>query len=79
MSCHFVHRLWVGVMHHVCEDHYWAEGQCQHEPMSDPGAGKQWIDPAATAAETDLVFDRRWLNFLSYYVHNRHTGNLEVV
>ena len=73
-------RLWVGVMHHVCGNHHWAEGKCQHDPMSDPGDGKQWIEPTSTAADTlrDLVFDRKWLNSLSYYVHNRHTGTLEV-
>ena len=80
LNCALLQQLWVGVMQHVCGDHHWAEGQCQHEPMSDPGEGKEWLDPSSTAAETlrDMVFDRKWLSSLSYYVHNRHTGTLEV-
>ena len=68
-------------MHHVCGDHDWAEGHCLHESMAEAGEGKQWVDPTSPAAETlrDLIFDRRWLNSLSYYVRNRHTGNLEVI
>ena len=48
--------------------------------MLEPGEGKTWIDPSSPTAESlrDLVFDRRWLNSLTYYVRNRHTGNLEV-
>ena len=78
--CFIVQQLWVGVLHHVCGDHHWAEGQCQHEPMSEAGEGKQWTDPASTAAETlrDIVFNKQWLKSLSYYVRNRHTVNLEV-
>ena len=52
------------MIHHVCGDHEWAEGQCLHEAMTEPGEGKEWIDPASPAAETlrGLIFDRRWLN-----------------
>ena len=45
--------------------------------MTEAGEGKQWIDPAAETLR-DVVFDKQWLKSLSYYVRNRHTGNLEV-
>ena len=73
-------KLWVGIIHHVCGDHAWAEGHCHHEPMSEPGEGKQWIDPTSPAADQlrDIIFDNGWLNSLQYYTRNRHTGKLEV-
>ena len=74
-------KLWVGVIHHVCGDHEWAEGCCHHEPMSEPGEGKQWVDPTSPASDQlrDIIFDNRWLNSLQYYTRNRHTGKLEVL
>ena len=51
-----------------------------HEPIEFSGEGMEWLDsesPAASALR-DVIFDGRWLNSLSYYVRNRHTGGLEV-
>ena len=74
-------QLWVGVMHLFAEIITGLkENVSMIRCLIDPGDGKQWIEPTSTAAETlrDLVFDCKWLNSLSYYVHNRHTGTLEV-
>ena len=46
-------RLWVGVMC-TMSVHHWAEGQCQHEPMSEPGEGKEWIYPTCLIATDTL-------------------------
>ena len=70
----------MSLIHHVCNNHEWASGKCQHEPLQCPGEEREWLDPESPAAEVlrDITFDRRWLNSLEYYVRDRHTGSLEV-
>jgi len=36
--------MWVGVMHHVCNEHLWATGCCQHEPLEEGSQDKPWME-----------------------------------
>lgn len=67
-------------MHHVCNSHNWVYGKCLHDHADQPGEGRKWLDPKSLSAEAlrEIIFDRRWLNSLPYYVRNRHTGGLDV-
>ena len=76
--------MWVSCVHHVCGSHTWAGGRCAHSeedndvPLKD---GREYINPdsPAAAALREVVFDRRWMKSLDFYVRNRHTGLLEVI
>ena len=67
------------MVHHVCGSHEWAGGRCEHAEEDAKGE-KKYLDPESPAAEAlrAIVFDTRWLKSLDYYIHNRHTGQLEV-
>ena len=43
--------------------------------MEFPGEGREWLSAESPAAEAlqDVIFEEKW-----HYVHNRHTGGLEV-
>ena len=73
----------MSVIHHVCGNHEWAGGRCEHsEELDDkePEGGKKYLDPESPAVEAlrAIVFDTRWLKSLDYYIRSRHTGQLEV-
>ncbi|CAM4732660.1 unnamed protein product [Leuciscus chuanchicus] len=36
--------MWVGVMHHVRNEHFWATGCCQHEPLEEGSQDKLWME-----------------------------------
>lgn len=35
--------LWHGVLHHVRNEHIWATGSCEHDPLDDSLREKEWI------------------------------------
>ncbi|CAM4512360.1 unnamed protein product [Leuciscus chuanchicus] len=35
--------LWIGVLHHVCNNHTWETGRCQHDHLEDTH-DKEWIE-----------------------------------
>jgi hypothetical protein len=65
-------------------EHSWALGECQHEPINQEereelqriggkDAPPKWLEPdsAAHIALTRLVMDKRFLNKLHYYTNYR--------
>ncbi|KAL7389596.1 hypothetical protein ABVT39_006744 [Epinephelus coioides] len=36
--------MWIGVLHHVRNQHVWAMGSCDHEPLDDSSQDKPWIE-----------------------------------
>ncbi|XP_041834095.1 uncharacterized protein LOC121635100 [Melanotaenia boesemani] len=69
--------LWVGIIHHVCNEHEWATGQCQHGLIEE--AQKEWIenDSKAHEALVDIVLKKRWLKDIHKYLRFRSTADLE--
>lgn len=72
-------EVWFGVLHHVCGDHKWAEGECKHSPEETPSNGKTYLKKSSKplAALRKVVLDKKWLNNLAFYVRFRHTSVLE--
>lgn len=60
--------MWLGVMHHVCNEHEWSDGQCNHGPLTSLEEGKEYLAKDSKAAQTmrDVIFDPQWLNTLQF-------------
>ncbi|XP_062568780.1 uncharacterized protein LOC134230925 [Saccostrea cucullata] len=78
--------VWVGVLHHVQNEHEWglsygrmAPGACYHEELNDD-RDKSWIEKGSPAhsALTKNVLDKRFLNNNHYYLNFRNTADLEI-
>jgi len=39
----FLQMMWHGVLHHVRNQHSWATGCCDHEPLDESSQNKPWI------------------------------------
>ena len=65
--------MWLGVMHHVCGEHEWSDGQCSHGPLTTLEDGKEYIqrDSKAAKALRDIIYDAQWINSLKFYVFFR--------
>lgn len=72
-------EMWIGVIHHVCGEHEWENGECSHGQLTDVEEGKEILAKDSKAAEElrKIVFDAEWLKSLQHYVRFRHTSKLE--
>ncbi|PFX12866.1 hypothetical protein AWC38_SpisGene23107 [Stylophora pistillata] len=73
-------EVWFGVLHHVCGEHNWAEGECRHSPEETPSNGKTYLKKssrALAALRKDWSLIKKWLSNLTFYVRFRHTSVLE--
>ncbi|XP_062380313.1 uncharacterized protein LOC134068643 [Sardina pilchardus] len=70
--------LWIGVLHHVCNQHTWATGSCQHDHLEDTH-GKQWIerDSQSHKALVSIVLNKRWQKNVHKFLRFRSTSHLE--
>ncbi|XP_035679337.1 uncharacterized protein LOC118417746 [Branchiostoma floridae] len=72
--------LWKGVLHHVCNEHQWATGSCQHDPI-DPAEvrTKPWLVKGTPAHEklSKLILNKRWLKTTFKFLRFRTTSDLE--
>lgn len=71
--------MWVGILHHVVNEHQWVlgdgkgGGQCGHGDLDDKEREKPWLtknSPAQTPLR-HIVLNKRFLNTLPYYNHFR--------
>mgnify|MGYP002803389630 CR=1 FL=1 len=67
---YFFQDSWFGVLHHVCGDHEWADGSCNHGPLVDIEEGKTILQKGSKAMEAirKVIIDPRFLSTLQYYV-----------
>ncbi|KAF1383744.1 hypothetical protein PFLUV_G00135020 [Perca fluviatilis] len=67
----FVQMMWVGVLHHVRNEHSWATGFCEHEPLEEGNEDKPWINQGSAAhqALTAIVLDKRTTDLESFQNH----------
>ena len=65
--------MWLGVIHHVCGEHEWVEGECSHGPLVSTEEGKTFLemDSKSHKAVHDTVMDRTRLKTLAFYVKFR--------
>ena len=67
--------MWIGVIHHVCNEHEWVDGQCFHGPLTSQEEGKTYMekDSKPHKAVRDIILDRDWLRTLVFYVLFRYS------
>ncbi|XP_068700031.1 uncharacterized protein [Montipora foliosa] len=70
---------WIGLPHHVCNDHEWTGGQCDHGEMTEDGGHPPWFDRRDKDFVTlqKIILEPILLESFKYYVKFRHTGSLE--
>ncbi|XP_048768864.2 uncharacterized protein LOC125675325 [Ostrea edulis] len=79
-------EIWCGIVHHVVNEHEWGmsysssyfgANQCMHGPLQDEH--KEWIvkGSASHKALIQIVFKKRFLNQIHYYLNFRSTGEVE--
>ncbi|XP_033494259.2 uncharacterized protein LOC117264429 [Epinephelus lanceolatus] len=54
--------LWMGILHHVANEHEWVMGRCQHDCLAADQT-TTWIERGTRAHDTltSIVKDKRWL------------------
>ncbi|XP_061566781.1 uncharacterized protein LOC133420914 [Cololabis saira] len=70
---------WHAVIHHVRNQHTWATGACEHEPVDDDAQEKPWIKQGSAAhqALVAVVLDERWLKDVKTFITFRTTSDLK--
>lgn len=70
---------WLSLMHHVCNEHEWTTGRCDHEEMEPGEEHPPWFDRRDHDFEVlqKMVLEPSLLDSFKYYVKFRHTGSLE--
>ena len=70
--------MWLGLIHHVCGQHEWADGECAHGPLVSTEEGKTFlsVDSKAHKAVRDIVMDPAWLKSLAFYVKFRYVKSV---
>ncbi|XP_049923334.1 uncharacterized protein LOC126404274 [Epinephelus moara] len=70
---------WHAVIHHVRNQHTWATGSCEHEPLGDDTQEKPWIKQGSAAhqALVAIVLNKRWLKNVRKFINFRTTSDLE--
>ena len=68
--------MWNSILHHIINEHEWADGQCMHGPLMKQ---KNYLERDSTAMSElrKIVMDVKWLRTLPFYRLFRHTGILE--
>ena len=63
--------MWLGVMHHVCNEHEWSDGQCSHGPLTPLEEGKEYLPKESKSAQAmrEVIYDPHWLNTLKFYMY----------
>lgn len=68
---------WIGVLHHVCNQHEWTGGKCNHGELEEHEL--PWSDRRDKDFEAlqKVILDPQLLDSFKYYVRFRHTGRIE--
>jgi len=66
--------MWIGVIHHVCGEHEWENGDCSQGQLTEVEEGKEILATDSKAAEElrKIVFDAEWLKSFEHYVRFRY-------
>ena len=64
-------NMWLGMLHHIVNEHRWAFGECDHEELDEPRDNKQWLAKGSVAhdKQRELVMAKRFMNTWIHYVN----------
>lgn len=71
--------MWVGILHHVVNEHSWVigdgkgEGRCGHGELNEEERKKPWLSKNSSSqnALRQVIMKKRFLNTVPYYTHFR--------
>ncbi|XP_077978404.1 uncharacterized protein LOC144433886 [Glandiceps talaboti] len=77
--------IWLGVLHHVVNEHQWlfahggGENSCDHGPLSNDGRETEWLQKGSVAHDAlrKIVYDKRFFSKVKNYLNFRSTAELE--
>ncbi|KXJ13785.1 hypothetical protein AC249_AIPGENE13315 [Exaiptasia diaphana] len=64
-------NAWLGIVHHICGEHEWAEGKCAHGPLTELENSKKCLSQGSKSfkAVQDIILNHKWLDSLKFYVY----------
>ena len=68
---------WISVVHHVCNEHKWNTGECEHEELEGPPTENDKVIPYFKKNEPPfqnlqkIVLNYKWLESVKYYTRFR--------
>lgn len=68
---------WIGLLHHVCDEHDWVGGSCEHDELQEHSL--PWFDRRDKDFEAlqKIILEPQLLASFKSYVRFRHTGSIE--
>ncbi|XP_019642687.1 PREDICTED: uncharacterized protein LOC109483971 [Branchiostoma belcheri] len=72
--------MWTGILHHVCNNHTWALGQCLHPPLDYTEVRTTtWLVPGSAPHNRlrEILLDKKWLKTAHKFLRFRVTSELE--
>ena len=63
---------WIGLLHHVCNEHEWVDGKCDHEELCEEHT-LPWFDRQDKDFEAlqEVILDPGLLQSFKYYLRFR--------
>lgn len=70
----------MGLLHHVCDDHEWIGGQCDHGDLDPEEQHPPWFDrrDKDIAALQKVILEPTLLESLKYYVRFRYDKKSQI-
>lgn len=65
---------WISLLHHLCNQHEWADGHCDHEPITEENHQLPWFDRKSKEFEAlqKIILDPDLLESFKYYTRFRY-------
>lgn len=69
----FVQDKWIGLLHHICNQHQWLGGQCDHDENFDHDEALPWFDHRDKdfIELQKVILNPKLLGSLKYYTRFR--------
>lgn len=77
----YLQTKWISVLHHVCGEHQWNTGECEHEELDGPPTENDKVIPYFKNTEAPfqslqkVILNSKWLESMKYYTRFRLVGH----
>lgn len=66
-DAHKMKQIWIGLLHHVADEHIWQSGQCEHGPILESDKPLLVKTSPAWSKLQEIVVDRQLLRDMHYF------------
>lgn len=74
-----IQEKWRGVLHHVCNQHEWYQGECEHDALTEPPTNNNGIEISYfVRGDSDfrllqkILTNKKWMTSLKYFTRFRY-------